>query len=64
MRLHDSGGGMPYGIALAAAALVVYPQTGWMPGLDRKNQIDLHQDIAPANEDFPDLGKLRISAAN
>ncbi len=31
MRLHDSGGGIPYGIALAAAALTVYPKTGWMP---------------------------------
>jgi len=31
-RLHDSGGGVPYGIALAAAALIVYPKTGWMPG--------------------------------
>jgi prepilin peptidase CpaA len=33
-RLHESGAGVPYGIALAAAALVVYPKTGWMPGLD------------------------------
>jgi Flp pilus assembly protein protease CpaA len=33
MRLHDSGGGIPYGIALAAAALEVYPKSGWMPGL-------------------------------
>lgn len=32
-RLHDAGGGVPYGIALAAAALMVYPHTGWMPGL-------------------------------
>ena len=31
MRLHEKGGGVPYGIALAAAALIVYPQTGWMP---------------------------------
>jgi prepilin peptidase CpaA len=31
MRLHEAGGGVPYGIALAAAALVVYPKTGWMP---------------------------------
>jgi prepilin peptidase CpaA len=30
-RLHEKSGGVPYGIALAAAALVVYPQTGWMP---------------------------------
>jgi prepilin peptidase CpaA len=32
LRLHDSGGGVPYGIALAAAALAVYPKTIWMPG--------------------------------
>ncbi len=31
-RLHERSGGVPYGIALAAAALVVYPHTGWMPG--------------------------------
>ena len=30
LRLHEKGGGVPYGIALAAAALVVYPHTGWM----------------------------------
>ena len=29
-RLHRDGAGVPYGIALAAAALVVYPQTEWM----------------------------------
>jgi prepilin peptidase CpaA len=29
-RLHQEGGGVPYGIALAAAALLVYPQTQWM----------------------------------
>jgi prepilin peptidase CpaA len=29
-RLHRKDGGVPYGIALAAAALVVYPQTQWM----------------------------------
>jgi prepilin peptidase CpaA len=33
MRLHEHGGGVPYGIALAAAALAVYPKTGWMPGV-------------------------------
>lgn len=32
-RLHEMNGGVPYGIALAAAALVVYPKTGWMPGM-------------------------------
>jgi prepilin peptidase CpaA len=32
LRLHETGGGIPYGIALAAAALTVYPRTGWMPG--------------------------------
>jgi prepilin peptidase CpaA len=29
-RLHRQGGGVPYGIALAAAALLIYPQTEWM----------------------------------
>jgi prepilin peptidase CpaA len=29
-RLHRLDGGVPYGIALAAAALLVYPETGWM----------------------------------
>jgi len=31
LRLHETGGSVPYGIALAAAALAVYPKTGWMP---------------------------------
>jgi prepilin peptidase CpaA len=30
LRLHDKDSGVPYGIALAAAALAVYPHTGWM----------------------------------
>ena len=30
-RLHEKGGGVPYGIALAASALMVYPHTNWMP---------------------------------
>jgi prepilin peptidase CpaA len=29
-RLHRNGGAVPYGIALAAAALLVYPHTEWM----------------------------------
>jgi prepilin peptidase CpaA len=29
-RLHDANSGIPYGIALAAAALMVYPHTPWM----------------------------------
>ncbi len=29
-RLHEKNGGIPYGIALAAAALAVYPETPWM----------------------------------
>src|SRR5437588_935022 len=29
-RLHCKDGGVPYGIALAAAALAVYPDTAWM----------------------------------
>jgi prepilin peptidase CpaA len=29
-RLHRQDAGIPYGIALAAAALIVYPQSDWM----------------------------------
>jgi prepilin peptidase CpaA len=29
-RLHEPNGGVPYGIALAVAALLVYPSTAWM----------------------------------
>jgi len=29
-RLHRRGGDIPYGIALAAAALLIYPHTEWM----------------------------------
>jgi prepilin peptidase CpaA len=29
-RLHQFDGGVPYGIALAAAALLIYPDTAWM----------------------------------
>jgi len=32
-RLHDRASGVPYGIALAAAALLIYPQTEWMTAL-------------------------------
>ena len=32
MRLHRLGGGVPYGIALAAAALLIYPDTWMHPG--------------------------------
>ena len=30
MRLHDKNAGVPYGIALAIAALLIYPSTVWM----------------------------------
>jgi prepilin peptidase CpaA len=33
MRLHDIKGGIPYGIALAAAGLAVYPHTTFMQAL-------------------------------
>ena len=29
-RLHDEKAGVPYGVALAAAALAIYPETIWM----------------------------------
>jgi len=32
-RLHRKDGGVPYGIALAAAALAVYPDTPWMTAI-------------------------------
>jgi prepilin peptidase CpaA len=32
-RLHEKKGGVPYGIALAAAALIIYPDTIWMKPL-------------------------------
>jgi prepilin peptidase CpaA len=31
-RLHAKDAGIPYGVALAAAALTVYPDTAWMTG--------------------------------
>ena len=34
-RLHRTDSGVPYGIALAAAALLVYPETFWMQGIAR-----------------------------
>ncbi len=30
LRLHDANGGIPYGIALGFAALMVYPETNWV----------------------------------
>lgn len=30
LRLHDPKSGVPYGIALATAGLMVFPSTGWM----------------------------------
>lgn len=33
LRLHRPGGGIPYGIALSAGALLVYPQTVWFASL-------------------------------
>jgi len=29
-RLHDSRAGIPYGIALAGAGILIYPETAWM----------------------------------
>jgi len=33
VRLHDAGEGVPYGIALAVAGLIVYPKITWIHGL-------------------------------
>ena len=35
IRLHRTGGGIPYGLALAAGALLVYPHTVWFASLAR-----------------------------
>jgi prepilin peptidase CpaA len=34
-RLHRADSGVPYGIALSVAALIVYPQTEWMMAIGR-----------------------------
>lgn len=33
-RLHDRKSGVPYGIALAVGALLIYPQTDWVNAID------------------------------
>ena len=33
VRLHTRGGGVPYGIAIAASALMLYPETPWWQGV-------------------------------
>jgi prepilin peptidase CpaA len=33
-RLHNKNTGIPYGIALAAAALLIYPDTDWIKAVD------------------------------
>jgi prepilin peptidase CpaA len=34
LRLHDRESGVPYGIALAIGALLIYPETEWMKAID------------------------------
>ena len=34
LRLHDKQTGVPYGVALALGALMVYPQTDWIKAID------------------------------
>jgi prepilin peptidase CpaA len=34
LRLHEKDGGIPYGIALAFGALIIYPETEWMKAVD------------------------------
>ena len=34
LRLHDRQSGIPYGIALAISALMIYPQTEWIKAVD------------------------------
>ncbi len=33
IRLHKQGGGVPYGIAIAAAAMIIFPSTAWYAGM-------------------------------
>jgi prepilin peptidase CpaA len=33
-RLHDRKSGIPYGVALAIGALLIYPDTEWMKAID------------------------------
>ncbi|MFN5716783.1 MAG: peptidase, partial [Bradyrhizobium sp.] len=33
-RLHDKQTGIPYGIALALGALLIYPETDWIKTID------------------------------
>jgi prepilin peptidase CpaA len=33
-RLHDTKSGVPYGVALAIGALLIYPETEWMKAID------------------------------
>ena len=34
LRLHDKRTGIPYGIALAIGALIIYPETDWIKAID------------------------------
>jgi prepilin peptidase CpaA len=34
MRLHAKDGGIPYGIALAVGALMIYPETEWVNAIN------------------------------
>jgi prepilin peptidase CpaA len=34
LRLHAKESGIPYGIALATGALMIYPETGWVKAVD------------------------------
>lgn len=34
LRLHHNETGIPYGIALALGALMIYPETGWITAID------------------------------
>ena len=34
LRLHSKDSGIPYGIALAIGALMIYPETGWIRAVD------------------------------
>jgi prepilin peptidase CpaA len=52
VRLHDRRGGIPYGIALSAGALCVYPQTAWFAGLGAEAGTQRRRRAPPARADL------------
>ena len=68
LRLHDPKAGVPYGVALSAAALVVYPNTAWL-GLavgsaSPSNDVSFAQLLGPRPPAIAQLpGSIAVSAS-